>query len=132
MPPQRPLLRIAWIAVIAVAALPEAAPAMELTCRGCLDACCQNLHPGQGYCDEDCAARYVRCLEANCIRCLQTTYKRRWLNFIAPGIPGEGHQPRLPPEYGISGTKPVQPYPGQVTVIESTGKTKKKKGVKHD
>ena len=132
MPPQRPLPRIAWIAVVALAALPLAAPAIEQTCRGCLDACCGKSHADQQGCGIECARAYARCLETNCIRCIQATYRRPWLHFIYPGIPGEGYQPRLPRGYGISGTKPVQLYPGQVIVIESADKTEKAKKTEHD
>ena len=41
MPNLLALLRIAWIAIIAIAAVPEAVTAREQTCTGCLDGCCQ-------------------------------------------------------------------------------------------
>lgn len=95
--------------------------AIEQTCLGCLDACCQNLEHPKGYCDEDCARQYVECRQAHCTRCVKATYKRPWLNAIAPDLPGSGYQPILPPEYGVSGTKPLEFRAGQVTVIEGRG-----------
>lgn len=92
--------------------------AIEQTCLGCLDACCQNLAHPKGYCDEDCARRYVECRDTHCTRCVQGTYKRGWMNAIAPDLPGSGYQPILPPEYGVSGTKPLEFRVGQVTEIE--------------
>ena len=96
--------------------------AIEQTCLGCLDACCQNLAHPKGYCDEDCARRYVECRDTHCTRCVQGTYKRGWMNAIAPDLPGSGYRPILPPEYGVSGTKPLEFRVGQVTEIERPGK----------
>ena len=93
--------------------------------RGCRDACCSTSHAATRCCGVECARAYRHCLQSSCIRCYQATCNRPRLNLIYRGIPGEGHQPRLPPEYGVSGTKPIQLYPRQVTVIESAGKTKK-------
>ena len=95
--------------------------AIEQTCLGCLDACCQNLEHPKGYCDEDCLRQYIECRQEHCTRCVNATYKRPWLNAIAPDLPGSGYQPILPPEYGVSGTKPLEFRTGQVTVIEGRG-----------
>lgn len=96
--------------------------AIEQTCLGCLDACWQNLAHPKGYCDEDCARRYVECRQTHCTRCVRATYRRGWMNAIAPDLPGSGYQPILPPEYGVSGTKPLEFRAGQVTEIERPGK----------
>ena len=99
--------------------------AIEQTCLGCLDACCQNLEHPKGYCDEDCLRQYIECRQEHCTRCVNATYKRPWLNAIAPDLPGSGYQPILPPEYGVSGTKPLEFRTGQVTVIEGRGQNKR-------
>ena len=112
------ITKLLLLAGIAIAVLPEPVPAIELTCRGCRDNCCSEVHVGRQSCADDCAMRYARCLDANCIRCVQSRYKRPWLHSFAPGLPGEGYQRRLPPEYGISGTKPVQLYRGQEIAVE--------------
>lgn len=132
MPLQRPLPRIASIEAPAVTVLPGAALAVEQTCRGCLDACCGKVHAAQQGCSSNSGRWYGRCSEANSIRGTQTTCRRPWLRFIRPRIPGVEYQRWLPPEYEISGTKPIRPYPGQVIVIERTGNTKKEQEVQHD
>ena len=100
--------------------------AIEQTCLGCLDACCQNLEHPKGYCDENCLTQYLECRDTHCTRCVQGTYKRGWMNAIAPDLPGSGYQPMLPPEYGISGTKPLEFRAGQVTEIERRDKNDRK------
>lgn len=102
--------------------------AIEQTCLGCLDACCQNLEHPKGYCDEDCARRYAECRDTHCTRCVTATYNRPWLNAIAMDLPGSGYQPMLPSEYGISGTKPLEFRVGQLTVIERPGENDREDG----
>ena len=100
MPRKRPLLRIAWIAVIAVAALPQADPAMEQTCRGCLDACCCRSHE----------CRYESASSACTLRDREGTFRSLCVGSLHkphPWMPLTGVLLLVPRKHGVSEGPPL-------------------------
>ena len=115
MPPQRPLPRIAWIAAVACAALPPAAPAMEQTCRGCLDACCRS-HQCR-YESASGACTLWECEEKFCPTCIgRRSNPNKVLKELENWIPFTKQPPVVPKDHGVSGRPPLVLKQGQVFV----------------
>ena len=142
----------AWCLILAGGALavgPDLCLAIEQTCSGCIDACCEWSVAGVTEFPYDefvrlntktpppCVevsqqhgidsrefgncqiAAYNRCLERNCSRCVYSYIQ---------GIPTPVNlfKRKLPGHVGVSGTKPVRLTVGEVTVVEPARERERK------
>lgn len=142
-----PIRSCALLSFLALAVLAPSSLAVEQTCEGCIQACCEwslaasggnpfawfiKLHSRDPVRCVDIVAEYgpysqefnrcsyeadMRCLRKNCFRCANTYASRIPLPFF--------DKLGLPGHYGVNGTKPLTFVPGEVIVIKLGSRPKR-------
>lgn len=134
------------LAIFVLAALPNIGSAIEQTCAGCIDSCCEwslvrprdptdfpdnqfvllNSRvppPCAGIASRHGARswEFSQCQDAAYRRCLKRNCSAcaYTLSALIPLPPGLIEGKKLPERFGVSGTKPVALSVGQVTVVET-------------